>query len=108
MLMTLVSLALDPKYDIMGILCYGYFTEKTRLELEEFTLCERYSGTRPSHKISPGCTLICDLKSLHVVCRHWDQAAILVTTGLLIWLPLVLSVTIWFIQANKPTLFRSE
>ena len=45
MLMTLVSLALDPKYDIMGILCYGYFIEKTRLELEEFTLCEIFENT---------------------------------------------------------------
>lgn len=47
MLMTLVNLALDPKYDIMGILCYGYFSEKTRPpELEEFTLCEIFRNMR--------------------------------------------------------------
>lgn len=45
MLMTLVSLALAPRYDIMGILCYGYFGEKTRPELEEFTLGEIFRNT---------------------------------------------------------------
>ena len=36
-----------------------------KLDLSEKSLhYVRYSGTHPSHKISPGCTLICVLKSL--------------------------------------------